>query len=156
MKLKLILILSLIAVSVLSCKKDDALSISTPVISDDFKTNEEGCTISGDAQGGYTEVSYSPGGVVTDGYIFANDDVTGGVWYYQAPSDYHGDKSNYYNKTLQISLFQHSGMSNQFEKRDIIFESGSKDIYCQLPSHPDTTWTNYKITINENGMYTVL
>lgn len=155
MKIKHLVMLSLIVASFQSCKKEDTPASPSTIVSDAFKTDAAGWTITGDAQGGYAAASYSPNGGVTDGYIYADDDVTGGTWYYRAPARYLGDKSSYYNETLQFSLFQHDDLSDPFEDRDIILESANKVIYCQLPKHPDTTWTDYKIIINESAGWVI-
>ena len=122
-----------------------------PIIEDAFKGDAAGWKITGDAQGGYVVASYSPEGGVADGYIFAKDDVLGGVWYFTAPSSYLGDKSDYYNATLRFSLFQTSAMKKPFVSSDIIFENGSKKITCKLPAYPAATWTAYSFKISANG-----
>ncbi|WP_165806011.1 laminin B domain-containing protein [Marixanthomonas spongiae] len=115
-----------------------------------FKENAEGWRITGDAQGGYTEASYSPDGGVQDGYIYADDNVQGGVWYFTAPETYHGDKNEFYGAKLSFSLFQDSDMSNQFENSDIIFKNGDTQItYVYSPdAYPGEDWTDYSVTIS--------
>jgi hypothetical protein len=137
-----------------SCKKNDTPSPKNqPLTNTSFEKDDAGWTISGDAQGGYVAASYSPDGGVTDGYIYAADDVTGGVWYYKAPANYMGDKSAYYGATLQFSLFQQSAMADQFDAADIIFQNGDKQITCQLPKYPGHTWTAYSIKIDEKAAW---
>lgn len=121
------------------------------IIADSFAQDAAGWTIVGDAQGGYVVASYSEDGGVTDGYIYAKDDVLGGVWYFNAPDQYLGDKSEYYNATMKFSLFQESAMSRQFEKSDIIIDGGEKRISCQLPKFPGEEWEHYAIKINEEA-----
>lgn len=136
----------------MSCSSDDdQAEVSDVINSDQFKNDASGWQIVGDAQGGYVEASYSPDGGVVDGYIFAKDDVTGGVWYFSSPSSYHGNKQVYYGATLSYSLFQDSGMSNQFLRGDVIFRSGEKTIYYQIANFPNATWTDYSVRINENS-----
>ena len=101
-----------------------------------FEDDAEGWTIVGDAQGGYIEASYSEEGGVIEGYIYADDDVAGGVWYFSAPDDYLGDKNEYYGATLNYSLFQNSAMSDQFESEDIIFKSDEKQIFYLISEYP--------------------
>lgn len=83
------------------------------------------------------------------GYIYAEDDVAGGVWYFSAPETYRGNRLDYYGATLQFSLLQDSSMSNQFESGDVIFESGDKKItYVHSPQNfPTLEWTSYSIPI---------
>jgi|SRR5690554_675066 len=143
-----------------ACEKDDddtpkPKDNSNVTATSQFQKDAEGWTIVGDAQGGYVEASYSPDGGVTDGYIYADDNVTGGVWYFASPDTYHGDKSNYYGKTLSYSLFQESAMSNQFLREDIIFSGDSGRIVYTLDFNdfPDSSWTNYSIKISEAGYW---
>ncbi|MCX7546891.1 hypothetical protein OS188_02880 [Xanthomarina sp. F1114] len=145
--------------TIASCSSDDDTT-EPPVNNDNiinisqFQTDAQGWRITGDAQGGYVEASYSPDGGVNDGYIYADDDVAGGVWYFTAPDLYHGNKSVYYNATLSFSLFQTSAMDNQFENADIIFRNGSDQItYVHaLTDYPTSEWTDYSLKIStESG-----
>ena len=136
----------------MSCSSDDdKVEVTDVIINDQFKNDASGWQIVGDAQGGYVEASYSPDGGVVDGYIFAKDDVTGGVWYFSAPNSYRGNKQVYSGATLSYSLYQDSGMINQFLAADIIFKSGEKSIYYQVANFPNATWTDYSVRINENS-----
>ncbi len=143
----------------IACKKDDSDKLPSTqqeqltIEQDQFKEDANGWTIIGDAQGGYVAASYSPDGGVQDGYIYAVDDVVGGVWYFNAPSSYLGDKSDFYNATLSYSLFQNSKMEDQFLFEDIIFQSDSLTLFYMYDSQtdfPKDEWTNYSIKINEN------
>lgn len=123
------------------------------IVADSFSQDAAGWTIVGDAQGGYVVASYSEDGGVADGYIYAKDDVLGGVWYFNAPAEYLGDKSNYYGATMRFSLFQKSAMARQFESTDIIIESGDKRISYQLPHYPEEEWGDYAIVIDEESVW---
>ena len=120
------------------------------IIKSGFETNPEGWTITGDAQGEFSEASYADRAGVTDGYIFANDDVQGGVWYFTAPDSYLGNKSEFYGATLRFSLLQESRMSRQFESDDIIFKNGNDQItyVYDKKEYPDKEWTDYTVKIS--------
>ena len=51
---------------------------------------------------------YNTGGGEDGPYVSADDDVQGGVWYWLAPSTYHGDFSNAYGQSLTFYLQQSS------------------------------------------------
>lgn len=138
--------LVILAITIIqACSKDS----NNKVISDTFNQDASGWTVSGDAQGNSAKAAYSSDEGVTDGYIYAADNVTGGTWYFQAPAKYLGDLSDFYNGTLTFSLFQkHPGGAEPFEDSDIIFKNGSKSIAHQIPNHPDSTWTSYKMKLN--------
>lgn len=139
-----------------ACSSDDDADADTvqtgdePIIESLFKNDAEGWKIVGDAQGGYEEASFSPDGGVIDGYIYADDDVTGGVWFFAAPAAYKGNKDIYYNATLSFSLFQDSSLSNQFKNSDIIFKNGDKQITYTYgeDNYPRTEWTSYIVNIS--------
>lgn len=142
-----------------SCSSDDD---AVEIMPDDgvitqsiFASDAEGWTIIGDAQGGYVAASYSPDGGVTDGYIYADDDVRGGYWFFKAPNSYTGDKSEYYGATLNFSQFQDSDMSSQRQRDDIVFKSGNEQItYVHgFDNFPGADWTQYSITISAGSQW---
>jgi hypothetical protein len=155
-KFKILFILFLAGATLTSCSDDEdpnpEPSTNDNAIAESlFKNNAEGWTIVGDAQGGYIEASYSPDGGVISGYIYADDDVAGGVWHFSAPDSYLGNKTNYYRATLTYSLFQNSAMSDQFENEDITFKSGDQQIFYQIANYPTENWTDYSVKIDENS-----
>lgn len=157
---KTIIYLFIVSLLTIGCSSDDDETITPDppngeaLIEDSlFEDDAEGWTIVGDAQGGYIEASYSPDGGVIEGYIYADDDVAGGVWYFSAPQSYLGDKNEYYGATLNYSLFQNSNMSDQFESEDIIFKSNDKQIFYLISEYPTSDWTPYSIEIANNGQW---
>lgn len=123
------------------------------LIKSDFATDAEGWAITGDAQGDFSEASYKSEGGVKDGYIFADDDVQGGVWYFTAPETYHGNQSEFYGATLKFSLFQDSKISNQFASDDIIFKNGNDQItfVYDKEDYPGNEWTDYEVKISTDN-----
>ncbi len=147
-----------ILVLFIACSSDDESPTPPdgPIVSSLFENDAEGWKIVGDAQGGYVEPSYSPDGGLTGGYIYAEDDVTGGWWYFMAPESYSGDKTNYYGAFLKYSQFQVSDMSDQRQEADIVFRNGDKIItYVHRPEdYPGSNWTPYAIPISTgNGWF---
>ncbi|MEO9022515.1 MAG: laminin B domain-containing protein [Ginsengibacter sp.] len=122
-----------------------------PLDSTTFTDNADGWTLSGNIPGANGAPFYSTTGGVNGGYIYAKDNAATGVWYFKAPSSYLGYRINYYGASLSFSLFQHSEMKTQFDSADIILESGAEKIVYQLPKHPDSTWTNYKVVISTDA-----
>ena len=149
---KFLSFLTLLTVAFTSCSSDD--DTQEVLTASQFQDNAEDWIITGDAQGGFIEASYSPDGGIQDGYIYANDNVAGGTWYFTSPSSYHGDKTEYYGTTLSYSLFQDSNMSNQFDNNDIIFRNGAEQItyaYNDASLFPTELWTDYNIEIKEGS-----
>src|SRR5699024_1065915 len=115
------------------------------LVQDQFEKDAAGWKIQGDAKGsGAGEPEHSSDGGVNGGYIHAKDDVSGGVWYFEAPEKYLGNKKKFYGATLKYYLYQHSDISNQFEREDVLIKSDDKEIYYTLINFPDTTWTPYR------------
>lgn len=74
------------------------------VVTSTFDSGADGWTISGDATSGlpiFLATGGNPGG-----HIEADDSVSGGVWYFQAPSKFPGDLSGAYGELLQFDLRQ--------------------------------------------------
>ena len=99
------------------------------------------------------DAAYSPfDGLDDSGYIYAEDDVTGGVWYFVAPAKYHGDMSAYADGTISFWLIQQSNMDDQFDSKDVILDNGDgEQIYHKHDNYPGLDWTSYTIALNESG-----
>ena len=120
-----------------------------PVVSN-FDLGDEGWTITGDAQGGLTDPSYSTEGGNPGGHIFAIDDVTGAIWRFRAPQKFYGDFSGAYGYNLRFDLRQ-STSTDQFESRDVIIEGGGSLIWIETLDNPGIEWTSYTIPLVEGA-----
>ncbi|MFH0982339.1 MAG: laminin B domain-containing protein [Planctomycetota bacterium] len=115
-----------------------------------FDTDDEGWLVYGDAQGGGGPATYNSSGGNPGGCVSANDDAAGGVWYFQAPENFHGDFSNAYGKTLTFDLKQ-SGDYSQFDGDDVILTGGGITIRLNNLANPATTWTSYSVSLTESA-----
>lgn len=122
--------------------------VRPPAIESTFAKHDEGWTISGDAQGNSLKATYFPVGGVSDGYIYAKDDVIGSTWFFKAPPACTGNKSNYYGGMLIFALFQDSALISQFDEADLIIENGGKKIVYKVKNYPRKTWTEYSVAIS--------
>ncbi len=115
-----------------------------------FNDNDEGWTVVGDAQGAGVKPLHRTSGGHPKGCVAATDAATGGTWYWSAPKSFLGDKSGSYNRFLKFELKQ-SDIINQFDEADVIIEgaNGQKLVF-DTPNNPDTTWTAYTVSLNEN------
>lgn len=89
-----------------SVQSSTPITTEPAIVNTGFESDASGWKIGGDAQGGYIEPDYMKCGGVSNGTIYAKDDVAGGVWYFADPSSYLSNKSNYFGTTLRYSLFQ--------------------------------------------------
>jgi hypothetical protein len=149
-------------VTVISCTKDtvepksvtssneenliDAASGFSILYRNSFNNNSQGWKISGDAQDGNTNPTYNSTGGVSGGYISATDDVTGGVWYFNAPAKFLENMKDKYGKTLRFSLKQ-SATSSQFDADDVIIEGNGLVLHYDTKNNPNTTWTKYNVAL---------
>ncbi|MFQ5489394.1 MAG: laminin B domain-containing protein [Phycisphaerae bacterium] len=113
----------------------------------DFDSGDEGWTLVGDAEGGRSDPDYNFTGGNPGAYVSADDDVTGGTWYFQAPAKYHGDFGAAYGRTLTFDLKQ-SSLNSQFDNRDVILTGAGMTIWFNTAMNPGTDWTAYSITLD--------
>jgi hypothetical protein len=114
-----------------------------------FEASVEGWTISGDAQASSTVPDYNGTGGNPDGLIGAEDDVTGGTWYFMAPSKYLGDDGASYGKFLEYDL-KTNDVSNPFDNYDVmIFGSSNNVLVYHFPVYPVANqWLSHKIPLD--------
>lgn len=118
-----------------------------------FDSGAEGWSIVGDAQSREVAPDHVADGGAPGGHLEATDDVTGGVWYWNASAAYLGDKSAYAGGTLSFELRQ-SSTSSQFDATDVILESGDTRLgydFGDETTHPGTDWTSYEVALSANG-----
>jgi hypothetical protein len=110
--------------------------------SSSFDQDDEGWIVVGDAFGPY----YAATGGYPGGHIYATDFVIGGVWYWQAPAKFLGDKSAAYGGTLTFDLRQ-SNISSQFDDIDVILSTGDSTLIFDTPYNPGAEWTAYTVNL---------
>ncbi len=144
-----ITLLAMLPLAIVGCSEEENEPVAD-VIPSAFDNDADGWTIVGDAQGGSNlEASYSPfKGLDDSGYIYADDDVAGGVWYFSAPSKYLGNRSAFLGGELSFWLIQDSRMNNQFEARDVVIGGNGTEISLRFESFPALTWTKYSIKLD--------
>ncbi|MGV3525305.1 MAG: laminin B domain-containing protein [Candidatus Sericytochromatia bacterium] len=115
-----------------------------------FEQEGEGWTVVGDAQDGKAEPTREAEGGNPGAYMSANDDVTGGTWYWAAPERYLGDQSAAYGQTLSFDLKQ-SSTDNQFEESDVVILGAGLKLVLKLDRNPGLEWTAYEVMLNETA-----
>lgn len=136
-------------------------SIENGSVSSSFDSGNEGWQVVGDAQGGSAvPTHHSKGGVNNSGFISADDDVAGGTWYWSAPSEFLGDKSEFYGESLSFYLNQ-SSTTSQFNNNDIIIEGENGENNTLIydfgneSSHPGINWTHYQVQLDETDNWKI-
>ena len=117
-------------------------------ITSNFTTGNDGWKISGDAQ--QVDAEFDSQG----GFIWADDNTTGGVWYYEAPSKYLGNKEDAYGGKIKFSL-KVDQIDAQFEAEDLILESSNMTIAFNTSYNPGVNWTDYEVVISASAGWTV-
>ena len=121
-----------------------------------FDVNAEGWTITGDAQAAHVKPDYNGTGGNPGGLISAVDDVTGGTWYFQAPSKYMGDASSTYGKSLRFDL-KTTDVSNPFDNFDVILSGAGKVLVFNTANNAAVgKWTSYKVKLDETAGWGVI
>jgi alkaline phosphatase D len=115
-----------------------------------FNQDDEGWRIIGDAQKGDANPDFLEKDGAPGGFISADDDATGGVWYWNAPEKFLGDKSAAYGKKLKFSLKQ-SSTDNQFDADDVVFIGKDVRMAFDLSENPGIDWTEYTVPLDENA-----
>jgi hypothetical protein len=147
-KRNLIIISTLFVASLMSV---GTTAVSAQDVVSEFDSDAEGWTVTGDTQGGSTPTWEGTGGN-PGGHIVADDSVAGGTWYWNAPGEFLGGKSDSYDGTLEYDL-RVSSTSSQFDNSDIVLEGDGKTLiydHGDESTHPGTDWTEYEVVLNES------
>lgn len=127
-------------------------------IQSDFATDADGWQIFGDAQGSSAAPTWVASGGAPGGYIQAQDDVTGGVWYFEAPAAFLGDRSGAYGGELAFDLRQ-SSTSSQFDASDVelvgTVNGATVTLVYDTAANPETSWTSYQVPLDATAGWTV-
>ena len=118
-----------------------------------FDTDRDGWTVSGDATSGIPDWVSSGGN--PDGHIEADNTVSGGVWYFEAPGKFLGDQSAAYGQMLSFDLRQ-TGSGSQFSAVDIILNGGGLTLNLDAGTNPLPvgSWVSYSVLLSELGGWT--
>ncbi|MEN6371319.1 MAG: laminin B domain-containing protein [Armatimonadota bacterium] len=119
-----------------------------------FDSDREGWKITGDAQQGSSDPNWAATGGNTGGFVYATDDVQGGVWYWSAPSKFLGNKSAAYGCTLDFDLIQ-TPIDSQFEADDIVITGSGVTMVFNTSYNPKATWTHYSVNLAQGAGWTV-
>lgn len=118
-----------------------------PFVESTFDSGHENWLVSGDAESDLP--NYSVDGGNPGGFIYAEDETVGGVWYWFAPKKFYGNRSSYYGQFLSFQLKQ-SSLDNQFESSDILLVAKDDELILNLNSNPGLEWTSYKLILSES------
>jgi hypothetical protein len=119
----------------------------------DFASDTEGWLLFGDATTsvpGFVAAGGNPGG-----YLHGSDQTVGGVWYWQAPAKFLGNRSLSFGQTLSFDL-RMRGSGSLFEDSDVRLEGGGQSLHVDLSPVPQNVpWTSYSVALNESGGWRV-
>lgn len=73
-----------------------------------------------------------------------------GVWYFQAPDAYLGDRAAYYGGSISFDLRQDVDTS-QFDENDILLTGGGIALALDMGPNPGTDWTSYSANLSLGG-----
>jgi hypothetical protein len=132
---------------------DAGVTPGSPKVSSGFAIDDDGWTISGDAQATSVKPDYLGTGGNPDGLISAKDDVAGGTWYFVAPGKYLGDQASAYGQDLKFDLKVDKVPASPFDAPDVILKAGAVVLVFDTDNNPSTDWTSYTVPLDEGGWH---
>jgi hypothetical protein len=136
---------------VLSLTNLSFLNADSTILESTFDTGDEGWWIYGDG----TNLTYHASGGNPSGFITADDQGSGGSWFFLAPDTWAGDWTSYIGGILSYDLKLISGDTNKYWSTvDVIIETEDIENYAQWSSGIDPQlgiWTHYEVRISESN-----
>jgi len=121
-----------------------------------FSVDADGWLITGDANAASVKPDYNGTGGNPDGLISAKDEVTGGVWYFLAPSKYLGDNAAVAGKNLRFDLKVDATPTNPFDDVDVRLEGGGVTLVFDTPNNPvGDKWNSYVVALKADAGWKV-
>lgn len=121
-------------------------------VTSNFDFDSEGWLVVGDATSGIPTWVASGGN--PGGHIEADDTVSGGVWYFDAPAKFLGSRPGAYGGLLSFDLKQ-TGSGSQFDSADVILNGGGLELRIDVGNPlPVGTWVSYSIALHESAGWT--
>lgn len=133
-----------------ACEDDPNGTPSAVKAESGFAESDDGWRITGDAQANSVNPDFYGVGGNPGGLICAKDDVTGGVWFFEAPPKYLGDNSAYYGARISFDL-KVTKITDPFDYEDLILEGAGITLAHALSPVPGETWTAYSVPLVEGG-----
>lgn len=143
-------VLALSCLSALTAATGAAAAIAAQ---SDFSLNTEGWLLAGDAITDFP--SHIATGGNPDGFSRGTDQTIGGVWYWQAPAKFLGDRSLSFGQMLSFDL-RMRGSGPLFESPDLKLIGGGLTLNLDLAPVPqDLVWTTYAVTLDQTTAWHV-
>jgi hypothetical protein len=125
---------------------------SNDIVSD-FSLDSEGWMLFGDSTTSaptHNAVGGNPGG-----FLNGTDRTVGGVWFWQAPSKFLGDRSLSFAQSLSFDL-RMRGSGPLFEDSDVVLAGAGLSLHVDLSPVPQgVDWTSYSVVLGEAGNWRV-
>ena len=130
-----------------------AYASAAGTVQSNFATDTEGWLLSGDATTSvptFVATGGNPGG-----YAHGTDQTVGGVWYWQAPAKFLGDRSLSFGQPLSFDL-RMRGSGPLFANSDVRLEGGGLSLHVDLSPVPqNVAWTTYSVALDPTGGWQV-
>lgn len=127
---------------------------AAPIVVSDFSSGDEAWLVTGDVTSAVPE--YIGAGGNPGGFLRATDQAVGGVWTWDAPAKFLGDRSVSYGYSLTYDL-RMRGSGPLFNDSDVILTGSGLALYlAQTPPVPaDVAWTSYTALLSETANWRV-
>jgi hypothetical protein len=126
--------------------------IASGMLESNFDNGDEGWLIYGDAENfSYHMIGGNPGG-----FISADDQVSGEIWYFVSPDTWGGDWNPFLGGTISYDLKLISGDSNYHDVVEDVFivedvDAGNWAKWTSGIAPILDTWKHYEVTVSENN-----
>lgn len=110
-----------------------------------FESGTEGWTIVGDGN-----LSDAGDPSLEDGAIKATDAGKGGVWYWNAPATYLGNRSSAYGRSLSYRLKTSGVDAKEWKEGDVVLEGAGLQLQHKGP-RPSSGWTVFEVPLREEA-----
>jgi len=121
---------------------------SAPAISSDFSNDTDGWGTYADAQ----NFAHDEDG----DYIYADDVGTGEWWYFDAPSEFLGDKGSYYSGTLSYEMLMLSSFMSSHAEPEVVLVGDGLTIEIDLGVVPnEKEWTTLSVSLSTDDVWIV-
>lgn len=117
-----------------------------------FDNDNEGWVGSGDVSN-IVSKWFATGGN-PGGWAQVDDLSTGGVWYWQAPKKFLGNKCPAYGQLLSFDL-KTSTTVGGYDQDDVFLQGNGTTIVFNFPNNPGLDWTHYEVKIDESANWRI-
>lgn len=129
---------------------DEEIVIASTLYSAKFTDSVEDWGIFQDG----TDIEHVPADESSDGSICATDLGQGVYWYFDAPEEWLGERTDLYNGYITYTIRQLDTAGTESGYPDVMLVGDELTLQYEFGIKPFLTWTSYRALLNEQGGWT--